>query len=98
MTCKVFNVIRSIPTLRGHARRIKILVNLKRVNTSTIDLNNKRVTNHSRRVACISSHSKSPLLLEKEKLYVEWQRQLRWTNSLQENAKNRRRKIIKQLC
>ena len=43
MTHKVFNVVWSTPTLWDHTRRIKILVNLKRVNTSTIDLNNERL-------------------------------------------------------
>ena len=43
MTHKIFNVVRSTPTLWDHAQRIKILVNLKRFNTSTIDLNNKRL-------------------------------------------------------
>ena len=44
MTQKIFNVARSTLTLRGHAQRMKILVNPQTESyTSTIDLNNKRL-------------------------------------------------------
>ena len=42
MTNNIFNMVWSTPTPRGHAQRMKMLVNLKKkVNTSTIELNNK---------------------------------------------------------
>ena len=44
MKHKIFNVVQSTSTPWGHAQRMKILVNANRVNTSTIDLNNKRLT------------------------------------------------------
>ena len=44
MAQKIFNVVRSTPTLRSHAERMKILVTSQtKSNTSTIDLNNKRL-------------------------------------------------------
>ena len=44
MTHKIFYVVRSTPTPQDHAKRMKILVNPQtESNTSTIDLNNKRL-------------------------------------------------------
>ena len=41
MTYKIFKVIRSTPTSLGHAQRIKILVNLNRVNSTRLLLENE---------------------------------------------------------
>ena len=45
MTPEILNVVWCTPTLRGHVQRMKILVTSQiELNTSTIDLNNKRLT------------------------------------------------------
>ena len=44
MAQKIFNVVRSIPILQGQAQRMKIFANPQtKSNTSTMDLNNKRL-------------------------------------------------------
>ena len=55
MAHKIFNVVRSVPTPHGHAQRTKILVNLNRVNTSIINLNNKTLTLLIAATTCIPS-------------------------------------------
>ena len=45
MTLEIFNVVRSTHTPQGHAQRIQILVtSKKKSNTSTINLNNKKLS------------------------------------------------------